>query len=136
VGTFISYRRHHKHSLYIIAESELPGLTPTELLMVANIARYHRKNTPAQHHETFTRLDDKNRERVVKLSALLRLADALDREHLQRIEAVTADLEKDVLELSVNGRGDLLLERWALQKKAQLFEKTFNVKVQLSSAAD
>ena len=136
VGTFISYKRHHKHSLYIIAESELPGLTPTEILMVANIARYHRKNTPAPHHEYYMRLDEKHRERVSKLSALLRLADALDREHLQRIEEVRADVEKGVLEMSVTGRGDLLLERWAVQQKAQFFEKTFAVKVELENAAD
>lgn len=136
IGTFIGYKRHHKHALYVISESELPGLTPTEILMVANIARYHRKNTPSAHHDAFTKLDDKNRERVVKLSAVLRLADALDQEHLQRVESVRADLEKDVLELTVTGRGDLLLERWALQKKAQFFEKTFDVTVRLDSAAD
>lgn len=136
VGTFIGYKRHHKHSFYIISQSELAGLTPTEILMVANIARYHRKNTPSDHHGEFMKLDDKDRERVVKLSAILRLADALDREHLQRVSTVNADVEKNVLELSVTGRGDLLLERWALQRKAQLFEKTFDVTVQLDSAAD
>jgi exopolyphosphatase/guanosine-5'-triphosphate,3'-diphosphate pyrophosphatase len=136
IGSFIGYKRHHKHSLYIISQSELPGLTPTEILMVANIARYHRKNTPSAHHAAFVELDEKDRERVVKLSALLRLADALDREHLQRIESVRVDIDKDVLELSVTGRGDLLLERWALQRKAQFFEKTFNVSVTLESATD
>lgn len=136
VGTFIGYKRHHKHSLYIVSESELPGLTPTEILMVANVARYHRKNTPAAHHDAFNKLDDRNRERVVKLSAILRLADALDREHLQRIDEVRADVDKNVLKLSVTGRGDLLLERWALQQKAQFFEKTFNVNVHLENAGD
>ncbi len=136
VGTFIGYKRHHKHSLYIIAESELPGLTAAEMLMVANIARYHRKNTPAEHHEYFTRLDEKNRERVVKLSAILRLADALDREHLQRVEKVHADVVPDALKLTATGRGDLLLERWAVQRKAQFFEKTFNVKVHLETTTD
>jgi exopolyphosphatase / guanosine-5'-triphosphate,3'-diphosphate pyrophosphatase len=129
IGTFIGYKRHHKHSLYIIAESELPAMTAAESLMVANIARYHRKNTPAEHHELFMRLDEKNRERVIKLSAILRIADALDREHLQRIDAIRADQKGSVLELTVTGRGDLLLERWALQRKANFFQKTFDVAV-------
>jgi exopolyphosphatase/guanosine-5'-triphosphate,3'-diphosphate pyrophosphatase len=64
------------------------------------------------------------------------LADALDREHLQRIDDVRADAKKDALELFVTGRGDLLLERWALQQKAQFFEKTFNINVRLENAAD
>jgi exopolyphosphatase/guanosine-5'-triphosphate,3'-diphosphate pyrophosphatase len=136
VGTFIGYKRHHKHSLYIIAESELPGLTAAETLMVANIARYHRKNVPAEHHEYFTRLDEKNRERVVKLSAILRLADALEREHLQRIETAHAALENGTLKLTATGRGDLLLERWAVQRKAQFFEKTFGVSIQLETTAE
>jgi exopolyphosphatase / guanosine-5'-triphosphate,3'-diphosphate pyrophosphatase len=134
VGTFIGYKRHHKHSLYIITESELAGMTATETLMVANIARYHRKNTPAPHHEPLMRLDEKDRERVVKLSAILRLADSLDREHLQRVESIRADLKGNVLELTITGRGDLLLERWALQRKAQFFQKTFDVAVLWDSA--
>jgi exopolyphosphatase/guanosine-5'-triphosphate,3'-diphosphate pyrophosphatase len=136
VGTFIGYKRHHKHSLYIISESELPGLTAAEALMVANIARYHRKNGPADHHEYFTRLDDKSRERVVKLSALLRLADALDREHLQRVESIQSEISGNALKLTAAGRGDLLLERWAVQRKAQFFEKTFAVSLQLETTAE
>jgi exopolyphosphatase/guanosine-5'-triphosphate,3'-diphosphate pyrophosphatase len=136
IGTFIGYKRHHKHSLYIISESELAGLTPTEIQVVANISRYHRKNTPSAHHNAFVDLDEKNQERVIKLSALLRLADALDREHLQRVEQVHAELTKDEVQLSVTGRGDLLLERWSLQRKAQFFEKTFGVTVRLENAAD
>lgn len=136
IGIFISLKRHHKHSLYIISESELPGLTQDEIGLVANVARYHRKTAPASHHVPFTALSEKNRTRVVKLSALLRLADALDREHLQRVQGVTADFDGKRLDLVVNGTGDLLLERWALQKKAQLFEKIFDVTVELHSSAD
>lgn len=136
IGTFIALKRHHKHSLYIISASELPGLTQNEIDMVANIARYHRKSGPSSHHEAFMRLGDKDRDRVTRLSALLRLADALDREHMQRVESVSADIDGDTLHLAIDGRGDLLLERWALQKKAQLFEKTFDLKVEMDYAAD
>lgn len=129
IGTFIGYKRHHKHSLYIINESELAGMTADETLIVANLARYHRKNTPAAHHETFMRLAEKDRDRVVKLSAILRLADSLDREHLQRVDTIRADLKGNVLELTITGRGDLLLERWSLQRKSQFFQKTFDVAV-------
>jgi exopolyphosphatase/guanosine-5'-triphosphate,3'-diphosphate pyrophosphatase len=136
VGTFIGLKRHHKHSLYIISQSELAGLTQNETLMVANIARYHRKNVPSSHHISFTELSDADRERVVKLSALLRLADALDREHLQRVESVSVELTEKSVELAVRGSGDLLLERWALQKKAQLFEKKFGRSIRLETALD
>lgn len=129
IGTSIGYKRHHKHSLYIISQSEIAGLSENETLMAANIARYHRKNHPSDHHGEFTRLNEKDQDRVRRLSAIMRIADALDREHMQRVQGVAVKTKKGDVELFVSGRGDLLLERWALQKKAQLFEKTFDVKI-------
>jgi exopolyphosphatase/guanosine-5'-triphosphate,3'-diphosphate pyrophosphatase len=132
IGTFISRKKHHKHSLYLISRSELPGLSPTEMLMVANIARYHRKNIPREHHDDFMRLQEADRVRVRRLSALLRIADALDRSHLQHIRDVEADREDGKIVLRVEGQGDLLLEKWALRRKANLFEEIFGRSVFLS----
>ena len=135
VGVFISHKRHHKHSLYIIAQSELPGLKPVEIRMIANIARYHRKGGPASHHEEFMALPEPERERVRKLAALLRLADALDREHLQHVRDVRVQSESGRVTLDIEGNGDLLLERWAVQEKAGLFEQTFGRSVRLRTDA-
>jgi exopolyphosphatase/guanosine-5'-triphosphate,3'-diphosphate pyrophosphatase len=135
VGTFIAYRRHHKHSYYIIAESELPGFSPAEIQLVANVARYHRKNVPSPHHEPYMKLSDKNRERVNRLAGILRIADALDREHRQNIQDVRVTLDGKTLYLEMNGTGDLLLERWALQQKAGLFEKHFGWEVRIREDA-
>ncbi|MGH7471264.1 MAG: HD domain-containing protein, partial [Longimicrobiales bacterium] len=131
VGTFVAYRRHHKHSYYIISESELPGFSPAEIQLVANVARYHRKSFPAPHHEPYMKLSEKNRERVSRLAGILRIADALDREHRQTVQDVRAAVEGKSLVLEVNGTGDLLLERWALQQKAGLFEKMFGWDVRI-----
>ncbi len=125
VGTFIGYPRHHKHSLYIISQSEPPGLTRSEILMAANVARYHRKTEPAPQHESFMQLSEKERNRVTRLAALLRLADALDREHLQTVREVTARVKKNEVALEITGNGDLLLERWAVRKKAGMFERVY-----------
>lgn len=127
IGTFIAYRRHHKHSQYIIAESDLPGFSPAEIQVIANIARYHRKNTPSEHHDTYTKLSETDRDRVVKLAAILRLADALDREHRQTVRQVTVRQDDGKLHLELEGDGDLLLERWALERKAGMFERVFKL---------
>ncbi|MGD8277277.1 MAG: Ppx/GppA phosphatase family protein [Gemmatimonadota bacterium] len=129
IGLFIGYRRHHKHSLYIISQSELPGLNPREILMTANLARYHRKGEPAPHHESFNALSDKEKTRVVRLACLLRVADGLDREHHQSVRDVRMHVENGTATLEVHGSGDMLLERWAVQKKATLFESTFDLKL-------
>jgi exopolyphosphatase/guanosine-5'-triphosphate,3'-diphosphate pyrophosphatase len=131
IGQFLSYRKHHKHSLYLIYNSELPNFSPSEIPMVALVARYHRRAEPKGSHYLFEDLKGKDRARVRKLAAILRLADALDREHLQRVEEVLAHMDGDELHLSVVGRGDLLLEQWALQKKARLFESVFDAHVRL-----
>ncbi len=129
VGTFIGYPRHHKHSLYIISQSELPGLMSSEILMAANVARYHRKSEPASHHEGFVALSDKERTRVTRLAAILRLADGLDREHLQTVRTVHVRISGDDVVLRLDGEGDLLLERWAVRKKAGMFEGVFGLDV-------
>ena len=90
VGIFIGHKKHHKHSLYVISQSEIPEFTPREIAVIANVARYHRKGVPAVHHEPFTGLESEDRERVVKLASILRIADALDREHLQAVRGVKA----------------------------------------------
>ncbi len=131
VGVFIGYKRHHKHSLYIISQSELPGFTPTEILMVANVARYHRKGEPAEHHDPFMELSGSERGRVTRLAAMLRLADALDREHRQAVRDIRLDRSDGSVRLDLRGSGDLLLERWAVQRKAALFERTFGLKVRI-----
>jgi exopolyphosphatase/guanosine-5'-triphosphate,3'-diphosphate pyrophosphatase len=131
VGQFVSYRRHHKHSLYIVYHSELPSFSRAEISLVALVARYHRRAEPKPEHFLFVDLAEVDRGRVRKLAAILRVADALDREHLQRVQTVTAVREGGSLVLEVEGRGDLLLEHWALRKKARMFESVFGVSARL-----
>jgi len=133
IGAFVGHKRHHKHSLYLISHSELPGLSANEMLMVANIARYHRKNIPRDHHPEFMLLSARDRERTTALSAILRVADALDRAHLQKIKNVKVKIGKKDLFLELEGEGDLLLERWAVSQRTTLFGRTFQRTVTISS---
>jgi len=100
--------------------------------MVANIARYHRKNIPRDHHPEFMLLSARDRERTTALSAILRVADALDRAHLQKIKNVKVKIGKKDLFLELEGEGDLLLERWAVSQRTTLFGRTFQRTVTIS----
>lgn len=135
VGQRISYKRHHKHSYYLIAESELPGLDLDEVELAANVARYHRRADPSPKHLPFGALEEEDRSRVTRLAAILRLADALDREHMQKVGDVTARLQDGRAVLCLQGEGDLGLEIWALDRKKPLFEKTFDLEVEVESEA-
>ncbi len=127
VGQHISYRKHHKHSLYLILHSEIPGISPSELPLVALVARYHRRAEPSEEHYLFAALDEAARSRVERLAAILRVADSLDREHLQRVQGVTAIAGRDVVELKLRGTGPFLLERWALEQKGRFFSRVFDL---------
>ena len=131
IGQFVSFKGHHKHSLYLISHTDLPNFSDHEMQLVANVARYHRKAHPADHHPHFMALDENERVRVTRSAALLRIADALDREHVQRVTDLTAKLGDDELTLWLDGTSGLLMENWSLKKKANLFHKLFGRKVKL-----
>ena len=133
IGSFVSYKSHHKHTLYLIANSDLPGLSPGQVRVVANVARYHRRSLPKLQHESYAGLEAGPKEAVRKLAALLRLADAMDREHRQKVRGVKAKASGGALVLVLEGDGDLLLEGWALKRKSDLFQRVYNMSVEISS---
>ncbi len=131
IGAFVSSRSHHKHSSYLIASSELFGLTTRDTALIALVARYHRRSPPAPSHPEFVRLDREDRALVLQLSAVLRVADALDRSHSQRIRIAGFLRTGDELSLGVEDVGDLSLERVALETKGGLFETVYGMRVTL-----
>jgi exopolyphosphatase/guanosine-5'-triphosphate,3'-diphosphate pyrophosphatase len=135
IGLAVSPIGHHKHSAYLIRQSEIAGVTPEEQEMVALIARYHRRSHPKKEHEEFARLSPSYRKRVTRLAAILRLADALDRDRIRPLRDVEAKLVKGRLKLVLHGQGDRLLEIWAAGRKSDLFEMAFDRDVRVSTAA-
>lgn len=131
VGGFISNRSHHKHSLYLIQNSSLFGLSREDVQLVALIARYHRRALPALSHPEYAALDRDTRITVSKTAAILRVADALDRNHLQLASSPKIELTKDELVITIEGAEDLTLERLALKEKGPLFEEVYGLKVVL-----
>ncbi|RYD63996.1 MAG: HD domain-containing protein [Verrucomicrobiaceae bacterium] len=129
VGTFVSPRAHHKHSEYIILNSEIFGLDRLDINMVAMIARYHRHSGPRLDHPNYRDLDTADRIRVAKLSALLRVADALERTHDQRVHEIIVRRDDRRLRLTLPGLHDAAVERLAMASKADLFEQVFGLEV-------
>ncbi|MCF7848324.1 MAG: HD domain-containing protein [Kiritimatiellales bacterium] len=131
IGEFISNRSHHKHSLYLIEHSDIFGLGQQDLAMVALVARYHRRATPRTTHLEYNRLNRADRMRVSKLAAILRVADALDRGHVQRISQIKLGVLPDQLIVGVNNPRACAVERMALTEKSDMFEQVYGKKVVL-----
>ena len=134
IGDFVRYDGHHKHSYYLIEHADIMGLTPEERSIVANVARYHRKSPPDAAHPNFRDLSKESRGKVRALAAILRVADALDREHLGKVESVRAAAEKNRVVLTVSGNQERELEEWTLRAKSGLFKDVFGLDVTLADA--
>ncbi len=134
IGAFISNRSMHKHSMYLIRNSEVFGLGKRNLLLISLIARYHRRASPQPGHEGYATLNREERVAVAKMAALLRVAVALDDSRSQRIRDFTCQIEKGRLVISIPRVEDLSLEQLALRQNGSLFAETFGVPVLLRMA--
>jgi len=134
-GHYISHSAHHKHSYYLIRNGELLGYTETEIEIIANLARYHRKSPPKKKHENFRNLLSKNHRQIVcQLSAILRLAVALDRRQIGAISQVKCNYYPDLRQVHLSifpahSDDDCSLEMWSLDYKKGVFEAEFGVKL-------
>jgi exopolyphosphatase / guanosine-5'-triphosphate,3'-diphosphate pyrophosphatase len=131
IGDFVRYEGHHKHSYYLITNSDLLGMTPEERAIVANVARYHRKSAPQLDHDNFRALSREARVKVKSMAAILRVADALDREHRGKVTDVTARVEGEALVLAVQGAADRALEEWTVRAKAGMLKDAFGLEVRI-----
>ncbi len=138
VGVAVNNDGHHKHSQYLIQSSELVGLTDEERTIIGLLARYHRKAPPAREHEDFMRLRRRDRTLVERLAALLRLADALDRQHASIVRGVSVKVLADRVELrpilASEERTQLTLEGRAVEEKGALFAQLFGRPAMLTLA--
>ncbi|MCM8570996.1 Ppx/GppA family phosphatase [Gramella jeungdoensis] len=123
IGYYISHRKHHKHALYLIRHADLRGFTADEIILMANVARYHRRSTPKKRHKRYRKLDKDLKQRVKKLSGILRVADGLDRSHYQNVQELEIEKTKDMVRFYITTQGDPELEIWGAMRKKELFEE-------------
>jgi exopolyphosphatase/guanosine-5'-triphosphate,3'-diphosphate pyrophosphatase len=125
IGIYVSQRAHHKHSQYLVAASQIFGLSAEETAVVANIARYHRRAMPQQSHLPYIALDRHDRVLVNKLGAILRVANALDAEHLQKVKALRLVRDEKTWVLELASAGDVTMEQMAATARTDLFIEVF-----------
>lgn len=134
-GHYISHSSHHKHSYYLIRNGELLGYTEAEIEIIANVARYHRKSLPKKKHDNYRNLSAKHHRNLVnELSAMLRVAVALDRRGIGAIDSAKFyfDGTNKTLHLDIHQaypHDDCESELWNLEDKKQWFEEIYGVHV-------
>jgi exopolyphosphatase/guanosine-5'-triphosphate,3'-diphosphate pyrophosphatase len=136
VGYHINYQGHHKHSFHLIQHADLLGIAPDEQLVIAHVARYHRGAEPSRKHEAYWSLDRATRERIQRLSAILRVADGFDRGHVSAVDRIKVRWMERALRLTPVPRrtnGVLRLELWGASRKAGLLAEVAEVPVEVVS---
>ena len=131
VGNYISYSKHHKHSYYLILNSDFIGYSTKDVEIAANTARYHRKSLPKKTHENFMKLNEKEQKTVKILAGILRIADALDRTHESKIEKVNVTITNNSVIFNIRSKKNILAEKRAFERKKDLFENIFKKKAEL-----
>lgn len=136
VGLFINHSAHHKHSYYVIRNSEhLLGFTDHEIELIAVVARYHRKSEPKQKHPEFASLGDDDRRAVAVLAGLLRVAIGLDRTHSSMVREVRARVDPErhqlLVEAVVDPDSDASLELYSAAERSDLLADALGLTVEL-----
>ena len=131
IGNYVNARAHHKHSMYLILNSDLFGLTRHDMQIVSIVSRYHRKAVPSPAHPEFAALPLEDRMTVAKLAALLRVADSLERTHRETARALDFRREADRFVIQVRDMEDLTMERLVLKEKGNLFADVFGLMPEL-----
>ncbi len=127
IGYLINYAQHHKHSYHLIVHADLPGLTTSQVQVIANVARYHRAADPKPKHRAFAVLSEEDRATVRALSGILRVADGLDRTHMQNVRGLEVRIDQKQAFFEVEAASEPAVDLWGAVRKSGLFKEVFGL---------
>jgi exopolyphosphatase/guanosine-5'-triphosphate,3'-diphosphate pyrophosphatase len=113
---------HHKKSAKLILEEKWRYLSPDDVNVVSQVARYHRKSPPKPEHNEFHALTPAAQRKVMILGGILRQADALDRTHIQKVTGVKARVTEEALVIEVKSSCSWTEEKAIFEKKRDMLE--------------
>lgn len=143
IGYRIAHNNHHRHSLYLIKNSEMPGFTANEIAVLAAVVRYHRGTMPRKpknkrerrDHDDYYALKREHRSAVMKLASILQIADGLDRSYSQKVKSVSCTVGNKNVAFAVECDTDCDLELWSAERKAKWFSDIFHRNAKFTAVA-
>jgi exopolyphosphatase/guanosine-5'-triphosphate,3'-diphosphate pyrophosphatase len=135
-GHYISGTGHHKHSAYIVSNSDMPGYTDRERHLIALLCRYHRKSLPGPRHDVFRALPADEKRVVQLLTPLLRIAVALDAGHSQKIREIDTTVTNNAVTVAIRAEEDTDLEIWAVERAADSFRQIYGMPLAITKSKE
>jgi exopolyphosphatase / guanosine-5'-triphosphate,3'-diphosphate pyrophosphatase len=136
IGHFVSAISHHKHSCYIVTNSDMPGFTERERLLVAALCRYHRKALPQPSHSALQLLTAEERRSLLLLIPILRFADNLNRGRTQEFLRANCQVQGGSVVLHLHGDGDIDLGQWGAERAAEVFREIYGRPVSITRGSN
>ncbi len=127
IGMRINEQKHHVHSYRIVMNADFPSFTLREKQIVANIARYHRKSFPSMKHSEFAILKPSDRQTVEKMSALLRIADALDYSHEMHVKDIACSIQARRCVCVLSSDTSCVNEKTQVSLEKELFVRVYGL---------
>lgn len=134
IGYHVSYRKHHKHAYYLIKNADMNGFSPEEVDIIACIARYHRKAAPRRSDVPLRGFSKRDVRTVKVLSAVVRVADALDRSHFAVVRDLKVTRREGTLRIHVDSDSDPAIELWSAEQRKRLLEKVCEARIRFEPA--
>jgi exopolyphosphatase/guanosine-5'-triphosphate,3'-diphosphate pyrophosphatase len=133
IGEHVAHEGHDRHAAYLVQHGRLRGLTPAAVTELTALVRWHRRGEPKANDDLVGELDADQRDRVRRLTALLRVADGLDRGRKQLVRGISVRVGPELVLLHVHASGDPELELWGARRKRDLFERVFDRELELTA---
>ena len=127
IGKHIGLRRHYLNSFHLVKSYDLLGFSDAERAMIAYVAYYHSSNPPDIASPELREFSEIQRMTISKLAAIIRIADALDRSHQQKITAIEIVVAGEELQITMKYHGNTALEEWMFEEKADFFEEVYGI---------
>ncbi|MBQ6323026.1 MAG: exopolyphosphatase, partial [Lachnospiraceae bacterium] len=127
-GKYISLTNVAECAYNIIMATDIIGLSLSEKQVIANVVKFN--TAEFEYYDDLARVSNVTWEEylvIAKLTAILRVANALDRSHKQKCHGAVFALKDDVLTISVNTSDDLTLEKVTLAEREEFFAEVFSV---------
>jgi exopolyphosphatase/guanosine-5'-triphosphate,3'-diphosphate pyrophosphatase len=135
IGHFIHRKSHHRHGEYLIRNADIPGLRGWRRDMVAALVRYHNcKSDPQLEHASYAALEGPRRRQARLLASLLRIAEKLESEHVQRVTGVDIEIAGHRAVFHVRTTDGTRLDIAGLERKSDLFEREFHLRAEFRRA--
>ena len=136
IGQFISFRKHHKNSRYILKQTDPRGFNDEEMLLIRHLVRYHCKAKPTKKHGKFKNLSKRHRRIIQVLSGILRIAVALNQTKNRRVKRIDCQVSQDKLEMIVAGADNLEVEIWSARRNCQVLAETLKRQIEIHKTLD